>query len=152
MALRPDRNELQTDLSFFMNETAERGLIVIHEGHGSGAAMDDSGATVAIPGAADLAKHPAGLLLNDVVDLDLTRQHINFAKDEMQKGGKVLLLRRGFVVTDQISGSITLGELAYFHVNGQLTSATAYSGSTSVGRWLSKKDADGFAKVDINIV
>ena len=114
--------------------------------------MDDSAATVAIPGAADLAKHPAGLLLNDVVDLDLTRQHINFAKDEMQKGGKVLLLRRGFVVTDQISGSITLGELAYFHVNGQLTSATAYSGSTSVGRWLSKKDADGFAKVDINIV
>ena len=152
MALRPDRNELQTDLSFFMNETAERGLIVIHEGPGSGAAMDDSAASVAIPGAADLAKHPAGLLLNDVVDLDLTRQHINFAKDEMQKGGKVLLLRRGFVVTDQISGSITLGELAYFHVNGQLTSATAYSGSTSVGRWLSKKDADGFAKVDINIV
>ena len=152
MALRPDRNELQTDLSFFMNETAERGLIVIHEGQGSGAAMDDSAATVAIPGAADLAKHPAGLLLNDVVDLDLTRQHINFAKDEMQKGGKVLLLRRGFVVTDQISGSITLGELAYFHVNGQLTSATAYSGSTAVGRWLSKKDADGFAKVDINIV
>ena len=152
MALRPDRNELQTDLSFFMNETAERGLIVIHEGQGSGAAMDDSAATVAIPGAADLAKHPAGLLLNDVVDLDLTRQHINFAKDEMQKGGKVLLLRRGFVVTDQISGSITLGELAYFHVNGQLTSATAYSGSTSVGSWLSKKDADGFAKVDINIV
>ena len=92
------------------------------------------------------------LLLNDVVDLDLTRQHINLAKDEMQKGGKVLLLRRGFVVTDQISGSITLGELAYFHVNGALTSATAYSGSTAVGRWLSKKDADGFAKVDINIV
>ena len=90
MALRPDRNELQTDLSFFMNETAERGLIVIHEGQGSGAAMDDSAATVAIPGAADLAKHPAGLPLNDVVDLDLTRQHINFAKDEMQKGGKVL--------------------------------------------------------------
>ena len=152
MALRPDRNELQTDLSFFMNETAERGLVVIHSSQGSGAAMDDSSAAVAIPGNGDHAKHPAGLLLNDVVNLDLTRQHINFAKDEVQQGGKVLLLRRGFVVTDQISGSITLGELAYFHTNGQLTSATAYSGSTSVGRWLSKKDADGFAKVDINIV
>ena len=153
MALRPDRNELQTDLSFFMNETAERGLVVVHSSQGSGAAMDDSSAVVAIPTQATLAaSHPAGLLLNDVVDLDLTRQHINFAKDEMQKGGKVLLLRRGFVVTDQISGSITLGELAYFHVNGQLTSATAYSGSTAIGRWLSKKDADGFAKVDINIV
>ena len=153
MALRPDRNELQTDLSFFMNETAERGLVVVHSSQGSGAAMDDSSAVVAIPTQATLAaSHPAGLLLNDVVDLDLTRQHINFAKDEMQKGGKELLIRRGFVVTDQISGSITLGELAYFHVNGQLTSATAYSGSTAIGRWLSKKDADGFAKVDINIV
>ena len=154
MALRPDRNELQTALSFFMNETAERGLIVIHSSQGSGAAMDDASATVEVPGLShlDLAKHPAGLLLNDVVNLDLTRQHINFAKDEVQQGGKVLLLRRGFVVTDQISGSITLGEKAYFYTNGQLTSATAYSGSTAVGRWLSKKDADGFAKVDINIV
>ena len=152
MALRPDRNELQTDLSFFMNEVAERGIVLIHSTQGSGAAMDDSAAVVAIPTNSDHAKHPAGLLLNDVVNLDLTRQHINFAKDEMQLGGKCLLLRRGFVVTDQISGSITLGEEAYFHTNGQLTSSTAYSGSTVVGRWLSKKDADGFAKVDINIV
>jgi hypothetical protein len=153
MALRPDRNELQTDLSFFMNEVAERGIVVIHTGQGSGAAMDDSAAVVAIPGVGDIpSAHPAGLLLNDVVDLDLTRQHINFAKDEMQKGGKCLLLRRGFVVTNMISGSITLGELAYFSPEGKLTSATAYSGSTAVGRWLSKKDADGYAKVDINIV
>ena len=152
MALRPDRNELQTDLSFFMNEVAERGIVLVHESQGSGAAMDDSAASVSIPGGGDLAKHPAGLLLNDVVDLDLTRQHINFAKDEMQKGGKCLLLRRGFVVTNMISGAITLGELAYFGTNGELTSATAYSGSTAVGRWLSKKDADGYAKVDINIV
>jgi hypothetical protein len=152
MALRPDRNELQTDLSFFMNETAERGIVVVHSSQGSGAAMDDSSAVVAIPAITDLSKHPAGLLLNDVVDLDLTRQHINFAKDEMQKGGKCLLLRRGFVVTNMISGSITLGEQAYFGTNGELTSASAYSGSTAVGRWLSKKDADGYAKVDINIV
>ena len=152
MALRPDRNELQTDLSFFMNETAERGLIVIHEGQGSGAAMDDSAATVAIPGAADLAKHPAGLLLNDVVDLDLTRQHINFAKDEVQKGNKVLLLRRGFVVTDQISGAVTMGDPVHWMGGGQLCSATLNNTSVQVGRFLSKKDADGFAKVEINIV
>ena len=152
MALRPDRNELQTDLSFFMNETAERGIVVVHTGQGSGAAMDDAAATVAIPAGTDLGRHPAGLLLNDVVNLDLTRQHINFAKDEVQQGGKVLLLRRGFVVTNMISGSISLGEQAYFHVNGELTSSSVYSGSTAVGRWLSKKDADGFAKVDINIV
>ena len=42
MALRPDRNEHLTDLSFFMNETAERGIVVVASTQGSGAAMDDS--------------------------------------------------------------------------------------------------------------
>ena len=95
---------------------------------------------------------PVGVLLNDVVNLDLTRQHINYAKDEMQQGGKVLLLRIGTVVTDQISGAITLGDPAHFMGAGQLCSATANSNSPVIGRWLSKKDADGFAKVAINIV
>ena len=44
MALRPDRVEHYTDLSFFMNETAERGVICTHNTGGSGAAMDDSSA------------------------------------------------------------------------------------------------------------
>ena len=150
MALRPDRNEVVTDISFFMNETAERGLIVAASTQGSGAAMDDSTAAVKVVSAA--ADEPVGLLLNDVVDLDLTRQHINYGKDEVQKGGKVAILRVGTVVTDQISGSITLGEEAFFSADGKLTSQTAFSGSTQVGRWLSKKGADGFAKVAINIV
>ena len=150
MALRPDRNEVVTDISFFMNETAERGVIVTAATQGSGAAMDDSTAAVNIANA--VTDKPVGLLLNDVVNLDLTRQHINYAKDEVQKGSKVLLLRRGFVVTDQISGAITMGEPAHWMGGGQLCSATANSASVQVGRWLSKKDADGFAKVEINIV
>ena len=154
MALRPDRVEHLTDLSYFMNETAERGIVVIHDTGGSGAAMDDSSALVKAPagiGTTVSGTNPAGLLLNDVVNLDLTRQHINYAKDEMQKGGKVLLLRVGTVTTDQISGSITLGDAAHFDAAGQLTSATASSASIQIGRWLSKKDADGYAKVAINI-
>ena len=150
MALRPDRNEVVTDISFFMNATAERGIIVTASTQGSGAAMDDS--TAAVKVAAALNEKPVGLLLNDVVNLDLTRQHINYAKDEVQQGGKVAVLRVGTVVTDQISGSITLGDPAHFMSDGTLASATANSQSAVVGRWLSKKDADGFAKVAINIV
>tara|TARA_R100001132_G_C3223807_1_gene61290 strand:- start:48 stop:500 length:453 start_codon:yes stop_codon:yes gene_type:complete len=149
MALRPDRQEIVTDISFFMNETAERGVIVTALTQGSGAAMDDSAAAVQVANATN--EKPVGLLLNDVVNLDLTRQHINFAKDEMQQGGKVTILRIGTVVTDQISGSITLGDQAHFMSDGTLASATASSTSAVVGRWLSKKDADGFAKVAINI-
>ena len=44
MALKPDRNEHLTDLSFFMNETGERGKIVMFYDvtAGSGAAMDSA--------------------------------------------------------------------------------------------------------------
>ena len=150
MALRPTRNEHLTDLSFFMDEVAERGLMCVASTQGSGAAMDQSQAAVKVASA--LGDKPVGLLLNDMVNLDLTRQHINYDQDEMQKGGKVLLLRAGFVVTDQISGAITLGEAAHFVPGGSFCSATASSHSDQVGRWLSKKDADGYAKIQINIV
>ena len=150
MALRPTRNEHLTDLSFFMDETSERGVMITASSQGSGAAMDQSAAAVQV--AAALDDKPVGLLLNDMVNLDLTRQHINYDQDEMQKGGKVLLLRAGFVVTDQISGAITLGDPAHFVPGGLFCSATASSHSAQVGRWLSKKDADGYAKIQINIV
>ena len=148
MALKPDRVEFLTDLSFFMNETATRGQIVTHSSDGSGASMDDSSAKVIVAtGVGDLC---AGLLLNDVVDLDLTRQHINFAKDEVQKGSKVLLLRQGTVVTNNIDGSTpSAGGKAYFDNAGKLTTTAS---SQQIGRWLSAKDADLYAKVEINIV
>ena len=150
MALRPTRNEFLTDLSFFMNETSERGVMCVASTQGSGAAMDQSEAAVKVASA--VGDKPVGLLLNDVVDLDLTRQHINYDQDEMQKGGKVLLLRAGFVVTDQISGAITLGDAAHFVDDGRFCSDAASSHSAQVGRWLSKKDSDGYAKLQINIV
>ena len=41
MALKSDRYELQTDISFFYNAgTATRGCVVVHDTAGSGAAMD----------------------------------------------------------------------------------------------------------------
>jgi hypothetical protein len=147
MALKPDRVEHLTDLSFFMDTAATRGQIVTHSTEGSGASMDDSSAVVIVASAT--GQLAAGLLLNDVVDLDLTRQHINFAKDEVQKGSKVLLLRRGTVVTDNVAGTPAAGAKAYFDSNAKITSV---AGSQQIGRFLSKKDADDYAKVEINIV
>jgi hypothetical protein len=150
MALKPDRVEAYTDISFFMNETGERGGVVVHSTAGSGAAMDDANAVVEY--ASDPSgTNPAGLLLCDVVDLDLTRQHINFYKDEVQKGSKVTLLRQGTVVTDVVATglNISAGDVAYYGVNGALT--TSSTNSVQVGRFLSDYDADGYVKVDINI-
>jgi hypothetical protein len=94
---------------------------------------------------------PAGLLLNDVVNLDLTRQHINWHRDEVQVESKVTLLRQGQVTTNMVVSGVepVAGNDAYYGANGLLT--TVSTNSTKVGRFLSAKDADGYVKVDINI-
>jgi hypothetical protein len=155
MALKADRHELQTDISFFMDSTATRGGLVCISTAGSGSAMDQSGAVVEY--AADASgKAPAGVLLNDMVNLDLTRQHINWHKDEVQKGGKVTVLKKGYVVTDSIypGESPAAGGLAYVAHSGFISTGSKDSGDGReqiVGRFLSTKDEDGYVKVEINL-
>ena len=163
MALKADRHELETDISFFYNAgTATRGGIVVLDTVGSGAAMDHAAAKVKYQTAtygnyADAV--PVGLLLNDVVNLDLTRQHINWHKDEVQKGGKVTLLRKGWGVTNSVDSAtgITAGQTAYAS-SGTAGNLTAKAPSADdererlvVGRFLSKADEDGYVKVAINL-
>jgi hypothetical protein len=158
MALKSDRYELQTDISFFCNTALDRGLVVVYQdGTGTGAAMDQGVAVVAAE-AADANSVPAGLLLNDVVDKDLTRTHLNQHKDEVQKGGKVTVLRKGYVVSDAIETGVTVsvGDPAYLSDStsgsevGYLTNVVGTNGQL-VGRFLSAKDADGYAKVEVNL-
>ena len=156
MALKGDRYELQTDVSFFMNEVAERGGVVVLNNTPSGAAMDASNNVVTY--AADpTGKVPMGVLLNDMVNLDLTRQHINWHKDEIQKGGKVTVLRKGYVLTNKIStsGTPVAGNYAYVADSGLIsTSVRALEldgGAQPIGRFMTAKDADGYAKVEINL-
>lgn len=156
MALKPDRVEVLTDVSFFSSSaTAERGGVASVSSGGSGVSMDDASAVVAYATAASGAK-PVGILLNDVVDLDLTRQHINFHKDEVQKGGKVTLLQLGQITTDMVTGSPAAGDPAYVAHSGLISNTPPTDGSTEneyyrVGRFLSAKDSEGFAKVAVNI-
>lgn len=151
MALKGDRKITDgSEISYFMNETGERGVVVIQAtaSSGSGAALEDSGNVVSIP--TDTAGNPAGILLNDVVNKDLTRTHLNQHKDEVQVRSKVTVVSRGRVVTDQVvtgSGAIP-GSGAYFTANGKLTSTAV---STRVGTFRSAADADGFAAVDVTI-
>jgi hypothetical protein len=151
MALKPDRIESHTDISFFMNEVAERGGVASVVTGGVGVSMDDANAVVRYAPVAS-GSMPVGVLLNDVVNLDLTRQHINWFKDEVQVGGKVTLLRQGQVTTNMlVSGDTpTAGSAAYVGANGLLSTSGA-GGVAKVGTFLGGKDADGYVKVDINI-
>lgn len=157
MALKSDRHEAQTDISFFYNAgTATRGGVVVHEtASASGAAMDQGFNLVRYKQVV-ATDTPVGILLNDVVNKDLTRTHLNQYKDEVQKGGKVTVLTQGYVVTNMIDGTPAPGQVAYASATtaGNLTnfaSNAQASGNLAVGRWLSNKDADGYAKVSVNL-
>ena len=160
MALKTDRSTLQTDISFFMNEAATRGGVASLSAGGSGASMDNGAALVTYKAVASGAV-PLGLLVNDMVSIDLTRQHLNQHKDEVQKGGKVTLLTKGWVVTNTLHtdlGDPNAGDIAYVSNSGAITSVApgkndsdAHSGGNVVGRFLSDVDEDGYAKVFIDL-
>jgi hypothetical protein len=156
MALKSDRHEFDTDISFFMNEVATRGGVASISTGGSGAAMDQGAALVTMTAAS--GDIPIGILLNDMVNLDLTRQHINQHKDEVQKGGKVTLLRKGWVVTNSLSCAVAAvaGEPAFVQLDGTIANSGCVAddsgrGGASIGNFLSAVDEDGYAKVAVNL-
>lgn len=158
MALKPDRSyDVPADISYFCSTTSERGKILVWDtsaGGGSGAAMDNPNAKVKVLSTEGSASGtlPVGVLMNDVVNKDLTQMHINFDKDEVQAGNKVTILRKGWVVTNAISGTPTVGAKAYYNDLSQFTPNSTANGSIQVGRFMSKLDADGYAKVYVDII
>ena len=91
-----------------------------------------------------------------MVNIDLTRQHLNQHKDEVQKGGKVTLLNKGWVVTSNIEGTDpNAGDVAYLAHSGNLATSNIGGDDAGhqmvVGRFLSDIDEDGYAKVYIDL-
>ncbi len=151
MALKGDCNIVQDDISFFMNETAEKGVVVSFSTGGSGVALDQAAALLTVK-ANSSGAIPYGMLLNDMVNLDLTRQHLNFHKDEVQVGSKVTVLRKGWAVTNKFSGTPTIGQVAYLTSSGVLiATANGLADRPLVGQFLSTVDEDGYIKVEINL-
>ena len=153
MALKADRYEESTDISFFYNEgTATRGGVVLLDAAlASGAAMDQGGNKVKYA-AATSSTVPVGILLNDVVNKDLTRTHLNQYKDEVQQGGKVTVMTRGYVLTSNLdSVTITPGEVAYASASNAGNITNVLTSGQAIGRFLSAPDADGYAKVSVNL-
>ncbi len=152
MALKPDRWEFKTDISFFCNSATERGVVLIYGTSGSGVSLDQTKAVVSLPGTGVAGTKPAGLLLNDMVSYDPTRTHINFLKDEMRVGGKCTLLHKGWVVTNMLTAGITpvAGDTAYLGISGVITNSSTGS-PPAVGKFLSAKDEKGYAKVEVDL-
>ena len=153
MALKPDRSIESTEITLVCNDVISKGAVLVY---GTGTTTSASGAGVYTPGAAEFAasssgRIPAGLSLANFVNIDQTRQKRNFHKDEQIVGEKVPLVRRGWVITDQIAAvTIAAGDTAYLGASGLLTNSSAGS-APKVGQFATKKDADGYAKVHVHL-
>lgn len=153
MALKNFRNITDDEITFYMDEVAEAGGVVVMSTVGSGEASDQAEALVTYRSNAS-GYLPVGILMQDMVNKDLTQTHINYYKREVQKGGKVCLVTRGTVVTDMIYPGATpaVGKKAYLGPSGLLTVTNTNTFQTPVvGEFRSSKDADGYAKVMISL-
>ena len=152
MALKNHRQSLDSRIDYFMNTVAERGGVLCVSTAGSGMALDQAGAVVAYV-AAPSGEAPVGFLMNDMVNIDLTRQNPNVHKNEMQVGSKCTIWNKGTVTTNMIYPGITVSanSKAYLAHSGLLHTADVIGGNLLVGRFDSTKDEDGYAKVSINL-
>lgn len=153
MALKPDRIQLDSRINYFMNQTAERGGIAVVSTAGSGVAMDSAVSLVEYATTAS-GKTPVGILMCQVVDIDLTRQKLNPHKEEVQKGGKVTIWNKGQVTTNYLASGITVaaGDKAYLAAEGRITNSnTGAAASPLLGRFETKKDEAGYATVSIDL-
>lgn len=155
MALKPTRITTHggDSIAQFMNQVAERGGIVVWASGATGnlGNLDDPNAVVVLP-VAGSGNVPVGVLMNDVVNLDLTRTHLNQHRDEVQVNGKVAVLKHGTVHTDQVLGgdAPVPGNPAYYTAGGLFTTQVGL-GSPQVGTFTSALDADGYVVVDIRL-
>lgn len=160
MALKPGRFELVTDPSYFMNEVASQGVFVVFGNMSgsitgpSGEGLDDTKSLVNLASSPS-GLVPAGCLLTEVVNIDTTKFHTNFHKEQVNITNKVTVLRKGWVVTDKVSGTPKLGDKAYLTTSGSVTPTVSSTGGTVatplVGQFLGAKDEDGYVKVEVNL-
>jgi hypothetical protein len=160
MALKGDRYELQGDIHEFGNSLMTRGGVACYQTLGSGGSLDQSVSLIYYPNSSSGAT-PKGILMQDMVSYDLTRQHLNWYRDEVQIGGKLLVLVKGYVNTNSIipgAAPIIVGDRAVLNSSGQISNisqASEYAGSWNkqlnppVGRFLSTLDEDGYATVSV---
>lgn len=153
MSLKADRYHVESDISWFMNAAATRGGVVSISTAGSGAAMDQA-AQVCAYAASPSGSKPLGFLMCDVVNYDLTRQKLNPYKHEVQVGSKVTIWKKGWVLTDYIypGATVTAGGNAMLGPSGYIqVTFVNHDATPIIGKFDTTKDADGYARVSINL-
>lgn len=155
MALKGDRQVDAVEIRYFLNEVADKGVIVSVSTAGSGIAMEDISNLATVSASSSGAK-PIGMLLNEFVNVDQTRTPINWHKDQSQKGNKATIMTKGWAVTDKIIGTPNALDHAAPTSSGSVTGVAPgatynEAANPKVGRFRTKKNEDGFASVYIDL-
>jgi hypothetical protein len=154
MALKGDRVVLETDITLTCDYVTDRGVVVVYGKNGSGIALGSSAGDTTVK-ANPSGQKVAGLLMNDIVNVDETRYHRNFHKDEKLVNERVTLLKKGRVTTNKVVGTPSVGDTAYLDSSGCLIPTLHATGGIvarpKVGQFVSIKDENGYVAVDINL-
>lgn len=142
--LKADRICNYTDCRFFMNETAERGMVVSADPNNENCVRKQQG-----------NEKPLGILLNDVVSFDFTRQLYIPWFDEIAMGGKVEVVTDGEVTIkcECPAGGIKPNDYIYSY-KGTPYGEGKYSSfcmDPRIGTSLSYSDEDGYVKIQLDI-
>jgi hypothetical protein len=143
MALKGDRQTGHTVRHYSMDVAGERGLLVI--------ADSDSTKVKLHIGAAAGTEKVMGLLLDDVEDLDFTSRPELLHRNVVPLGSQVSVTMTGEYLTNMIPSGVTVltGDPARLAADSKITNTGS---GAIVGKWLSEKDADGFAHLALDTV
>ena len=153
MALKGQRVTIEEDISLTCDVASARGFMTVYSTAGSGIALGDRAGICTISATSSGYK-PAGILMNDVVDVDTTKYQLNVHKDETLIDERVTLLRKGRITTNAlVSGQTpTAGDKAYLGATGKLTGSYVNDVATPrVGTFVAAKDENGYVTADINL-
>lgn len=147
MALKGDRVQKETVVDKIGENVAERGKLLI-----KGTAANE----VRVQNSLSSGENIAGLLLDDIAQLDLTDRPENLQKNEVDVGELVTLAIEGQYSTDQIPAGVTIVafEPAYIANSGLISNVQGGLSpelDLQVGVWLTAKDSDGFAKLNLKL-
>lgn len=157
MALRESRRVDATTIDYSVSAAAERGGLL-----SAASGLVASYNTSITPSSVV----PIGILLEDVEAQNYMTHPMYYQRNVSDLGAKVGIMTRGEVETDFIDpyaeNHIHAGKAAYLTHSGLLTTREFAPGVVNsnsdigtsgvlVGRWMSDRDADGFARVHINL-
>lgn len=163
--LNPDRNPVLESIAYFMLSTGDAGRIAFQYPVGSGSqalgnGLDSTNNKIEYVNAAGhlvSGRKPVGMVLQNVVNIDFSRQELNRYSNDRQVNSKVLVGVIGEYSTNcwgpsQLNTGVSLPANVYAGPSGCLyTDNYSVSGYPLVGKALTGKDANGFAMVRIDI-